>query len=137
MRYYHHFLFEICRMKYHFYLLAYKKKIKEIKYNSTFIPVKRKIQIWKRLEMDLFRRMKKMIEANDLKSFRGNPAILLKAICQLRAKAVPWKALQVHTFFPSRAKVSKKNRRLNRSCEDGGRAATYRKVDRSTHRFAG
>lgn len=85
--------------------------------------------------MDSFRRMKKMIEANDLKSFRGNPAILLKAICQLRAKAVPWKALQVHTFFPSRAKVSKKNRRLNRSCEDGGRAATYRKVDRSTHRF--
>lgn len=89
MRYYHHFLFEICRIKYHFYLLAYKKKIKEIKYNSTFIPVKRKIQIWKRLEMDSFRRMKKMIEANDLKSFRGNPAILLKAICQLRAKAVP------------------------------------------------
>lgn len=75
-------------MKYHFYLLAYKKKIKEIKYNSTFIPVKRKIQIWKRLEMDSFRRMKKMIEANDLKSFRGNPAILLKAICQLRAKAL-------------------------------------------------
>lgn len=40
-------------MKYHFYLLAYKKKIKEIKYNSTFIPVKRKIQIWKKVRNGL------------------------------------------------------------------------------------
>lgn len=82
--------------------------------------------------MDSFRR--KMIRGEwfEIASWKSSDSI--KSDLPIKSEGRSLKGFTSSHFFflPSRAKVSKKNRRLTRlRVKDGGRAATYRKVERS------
>lgn len=82
--------------------------------------------------MDSFRR--KMIRGEwfEIASWKSSDSI--KSDLPIKSEGRSLKGFTSSHFFflPSRAKVSKKNGRLTRlRAKDGGRAATYRKVERS------